>query len=387
MGFLNHDHQRARFPLAVAAVFVGHLFPGIANAAGKQVGHQQIVQVAFVLAEGQHDVLAGFQRMDDLLQAVGGGFFHHVGQVEDPAQFIVQALGGSYVHAHIVGPGRHAARGRELLAFFVFDGGADLHGFEGVEPALPPETLRQGRQGGGGGLAEVQLAHQQLDVFRLDVAFAQLQVEIGLAAADAGAAAQPDHAYLSGELGAQADHALVGIRGGIVVTVFVVHIQHQHRGAAMVDQAGQDDAGEEGFAGACGAENPGRALHEFFKVDTDRVALLARAAHHEITLLGRVAKDFGHVAGFRQAHGGVVRGHSFHRQWTGVIWMGAPPLRVARRAQIWPAFQHERRQHLQVGVEGLPVQQGGQPGGRRVSLCSSAKRGSVAPSCRSVTRP
>ena len=48
-----------------------------------------------------------------------------------------------------------------------------------------------------------------------------------------------------------------GIRGGVVIAVFVVHIEDQNRGLTVVHQPGQHDAGQEGFAGAGGAEDAG----------------------------------------------------------------------------------------------------------------------------------
>ena len=66
-----------------------------------------------------------------------------------------------------------------------------------------------------------------------------------------------------------------------------------------MDQPGQDDAGEEGFAGAGGAEDARGALHEFLQVEADRVALLAGVADDEIALVVRVAEDLGDIAGAR----------------------------------------------------------------------------------------
>ena len=60
----------------------------------------------------------------------------------------------------------------------------------------------------------------------------------------------------------QPDHLLPGIRGDVVEAVLVVHVEDQHRGAVVLDQARQEDARQEGFARAGRAEDPRRALHE-----------------------------------------------------------------------------------------------------------------------------
>ncbi len=155
----------------------------------------------------------------------------------------------------------------------------------------------------------------------------------------------------------------------------------------MLDQPGKDDAGEERFAGAGGAEDAGGALDELFKVQANRQALLASVADDEVALFRWVAEDGRYIAGLGAPHQGMMRRDGFNRDGCGVDQVRLAPGGVARAAWIGSDLEHQRGQHFQVGVERLPVEQRGRPWGRRVSLCSSAKRGSVAPSCRSVTRP
>ena len=96
---------------------------------------------------------------------------------------------------------------------------------------------------------------EQFDVGGGQVGHGDLQVEIRVGAADGGPGAQADHAHPAGELGLQPGHAQAGIGGGVVVAVLVVHVEDQHRGAVVVHQPGQHDAGQEGFAGAGRAED------------------------------------------------------------------------------------------------------------------------------------
>ena len=46
----------------------------------------------------------------------------------------------------------------------------------------------------------------------------------------------------------------------------------------MLDEPGEDDAGEEGLAGTGGAEDAGAALDEFLQVNADGMILFAGAA-------------------------------------------------------------------------------------------------------------
>ncbi len=64
-----------------------------------------------------------------------------------------------------------------------------------------------------------------------------------------------------------------------------------------MDQPGQDDAGQEGFAGAGGAKDARRALDEFVQVQADRMALLAGVADDEVAAFLALAEDLGDIAG------------------------------------------------------------------------------------------
>ena len=71
---------------------------------------------------------------------------------------------------------------------------------------------------------------KQFNIFRVDVGFVDLQVQIRCLVADGGCAPQPDHAHFALELGLQPDHGHAGVGGGVVKAVLVVHIKHQHGG-------------------------------------------------------------------------------------------------------------------------------------------------------------
>ena len=168
VSFFHRDDQWARLPLALAAELIGALLPALADAPGEQVGHQQVVQVALVFAEGEDDVVALVQQRDDLTDWVAGGFFVDVGQLEDPPELRVQPLGGHYIDPGRVCPGGYTAGIRNPLTVFRLDHRSVEHLFECVKPVLAevvPERVERGR----GGFLEVELAGEHLDVGRGDV--------------------------------------------------------------------------------------------------------------------------------------------------------------------------------------------------------------------------
>ena len=98
-------------------------------------------------------------------------------------RIVVWGAAGLAQEGHRRGRG-NACPLRGGFALLVGHHGAHLHGFEFTEPCgRPPGAADQRIQGGGGGLFQVQLGGEQLDIFRLDILFGQLEVEIGRLAA------------------------------------------------------------------------------------------------------------------------------------------------------------------------------------------------------------
>ncbi len=97
----------------------------------------------------------------------------------------------------------------------------------------------------------------------------------------------------------------------------------------MLDEPGEDDAGEEGLAGAGGAEDAGAALDELLEVDAHGVILLAGAADDEIGTAG-FTEDLGHITRGGQAGEGMVRRHGLdgQRTRTVLVLVGFGPLHV-----------------------------------------------------------
>ncbi len=120
---------------------------------------------------------------------------------------------------------------------------------------------------------------------------------------------------------------------------------------------GQDDAGEEGLAGAGGAKDAGRALDEFVQVDADRMSLFAGVTDGEIGLLRRVAEDLGDVTAGSQLDRGMVRRHGLDRQgMRRVVGMLSGPGSISRVVRLRPALEHQGRQDLQGRVKRLSMQ-------------------------------
>jgi hypothetical protein len=91
------------------------------------------------------------------------------------------------------------------------------------------------------------------------------------------------------------------------------------------------------------------------------VSLLARVADDEVPFLFGLAEDLGDVPGAGQAHGGVVRRDGFDGQRARPVAQPQVnllhPLIVSPSARLRPALHHQCRQDLQVGKQGLAVQQ------------------------------
>ena len=97
------------------------------------------------------------------------------------------------------------------------------------------------------------------------------------------------------------------------------------------------------------------------QVHADRVVLLPGGADLEVPCLAFLAEDFGHVARAGQADRGVVRRDGLDRQRAQrLVRVSGDPGRVVGRPGIGSALEHQRGQDLQVGVQGLPVQQAGE---------------------------
>ena len=129
-------------------------------------------------------MLPGLQRLDDFADAVRGGPFDHVGQMEDTSQLGMKSLGGHDIDASGVCPGGHAVRRGDFLAIFIFDHGPILHAAESREPICPSKAAHQGFQRGRRGFFQVQLTGQHFDIFGLDIALGNLQVEVSRLAAN-----------------------------------------------------------------------------------------------------------------------------------------------------------------------------------------------------------
>ena len=118
------------------AEIVGAFLPGPADVARQQVRDQQVVQVAFEIAKRQDDVLPGFERLDDLGDAVRRRFLDDVVFAKQAAQFVVQAFGGHHVDAVLVRPGRDAfgVRHSSLPSFILDLDLVAVHRLEAAEP-------------------------------------------------------------------------------------------------------------------------------------------------------------------------------------------------------------------------------------------------------------
>jgi hypothetical protein len=89
------------------------------------------------------------------------------------------------------------------------------------------------------------------------------------------------------------------------------------------------------------------------------MVLFARIADHEIAFLVRVTEDLGHIPGRGQKSFGVVGWDGFDRHGARFFLYAAvdgfPPGGVFGGVRFRPAVQHQRRQHDQVGIQGLAV--------------------------------
>jgi len=309
---------------------IGPLLPLGADAPGKQVGHQQVIQVGFIIAKGKEDVPACRQGFNHLLDGIGGRRFHNIITVEEPPQLIVQSLGCHHVHPHRVCPECHASRRRRLFPILILNDSTNFHVFKFMVP-VAAKGVCQRIQRGGRGFLQIQLTGEHFNIFRSDVPFGNFQVEIGLLPADGTAPAQSHHAHPAGKLGFQANHGFMRIGGGVVEAVFVVHVKHQHRGFVVMNQPGKDHARQEGFARPGCTKNTRGALDKLCQVNTNRQALLAGVTQDEVALLPRFAKDLRHMLRLRQVDGGMVDRDGLDRKRVGVGLRMCPcPFRVFR---------------------------------------------------------
>ena len=136
-----------------------------------------------------------------------------------------------------------------------------------------------------------------------------------------------------------------------------MHVKDEHPGLVMLDQTGQDDAGEKGFAGAGGAKDAGGALDKLLQVQADRQALLAGVADDEIAFFLGVAKNCCHVACLGPPHLGMVGWHGLDRDGGGIFHVLLAPGGITRAARIGADLEHQRGHDFQVGIERLPVKQ------------------------------
>ena len=273
--------------------------------------------------------------------------------VEDARQFAAQSFGGGHVDAGFIGPESYTVWRGHFFPFLVIDQFADCHGLELAEPAFGAETVDQGIEGSGSGIAQVEFSAEEFDILRQDFRFEEFEVKIRRFAADGAAAPQADDLNGRAELGLEARNGFAGIRRDVIIAVLIVHIQHEDGSLIAVDKPGQQDARQERFAGTGGAEDTGTALYEFIQIDAHRMILLAGAADLEIGRVVGRAEDFGHVAGRGQKGAGVVCRDGFDGQRPRIFRVFVAPVGVIRCVQFGTAFEHEGGQYFEVGEQGL----------------------------------
>ena len=153
-----------------------------------------------------------------------------------------------------------------------------VHGQESIDPVLLVHPDQQIGLGGSSSV-ELQLLLQEKDVSHLNLIKADLDVEVGGDALLArGLGVDCEDRHLGAEQLAQSFDKTTLLLILRFPGVFVVHVEHQVRGDAGLDDAGQDETSKEALACARLAEDTVGALDELLEVDTHRGFHLQRLA-------------------------------------------------------------------------------------------------------------
>ena len=196
-----------------------------------------------------------------------------------------------------------------------------------LQPALAPHGAQQ-VAGVEHRAREVQFFGQQRDILDLDLVQPDLQLAVHLDAAGARAfGVDGVDMHLAAEQPPQArQHPLLAqpfLALGLPA-VLGVHIEDQGRGDVAADHPGQQQPGEERFAGAGLAEHAVAALGDPLQVQADRDVHVQRLADREVPLVLR-AEDVGEVG-----LGGVEDRREMHRD--GAHRLHVPLLDARRRS-------------------------------------------------------
>ena len=145
-----------------------------ADAAGENVGDEQVIQIVVVFAEAEDDVTAVFELVDDRLDGISTGAFDDIRFVGDLFETAVQRFGRFLVDIASPRPVSDGVGGGHAFARLgVGNGRAGVEGDELLEP-IAAEITNESAEGYASGVGEIELGGDEFDIGRGEIAHGQL---------------------------------------------------------------------------------------------------------------------------------------------------------------------------------------------------------------------
>ena len=243
----------------------------VVDAAGEDVGHQNVDGDVRVPPELEHHVHPSIEVFEDALHRVLARPGHKEGETSQPLQTAAQVAVAALVN---VQPVEHIFR---ILAVQIRDT---------LQPVLLAELAHQLIDRLYCRFGETQGLPQQGDVLRLDLVVADLHDVVGAEAAAAGALLiQSEDGHLRRKELLQALHLPLPLLRGALPAILVMHVEDEIGRGALLDHPDQQEPGEERLAGAALAKDPVRARDELGDVEAARGLHVQGGPHVEVPLV------------------------------------------------------------------------------------------------------